>query len=160
QFGVHYTTEKNIFRTIRPLFLDVVSARLESADTRPKLQAFIDDLAEMTILDPACGRGDFLVVTYRELRRLEVEALRRLRARSVRLECRVRLDHFYGIEIEESSAEITRAALYQIEERVHREVLAEFGPHEVSLSEKTAPPITIGNALQIDWHTILPATKC
>jgi hypothetical protein len=78
QLGAHYTSEQNILRTIRPLFLDHLEAELEAAVTQPKLRAFHDKIANLTFFDPACGCGNFLVIAYREIRRLETECLRRL----------------------------------------------------------------------------------
>ena len=129
EIGAHYTTEQNILRTIRPLFLDDMEAELRQADTLPKLEAFHERLATTTFMDPACGCGNFLVITYRELRRLELETIRATqakrasrragtirtlgeRATSLDLVLRVTLDQFRGIEIEEFPARIASTALY------------------------------------------------
>lgn len=77
--GAHYTTERNILRTIEPLFLDALRGQLETADSLPKLRAFRDHLATLTFFDPACGCGNFLVIAYREVRRLERDCLLRIR---------------------------------------------------------------------------------
>ncbi len=82
--GAHYTTEENILRTIRPLFLDELEADLQAANSKPKLRSFLDRLAALTFFDPACGCGNFLVITYREVRRLETDALRQLHALEAR----------------------------------------------------------------------------
>ena len=164
QLGGHYTTEANILRTIRPLFLDELEAELETVSTRPRLRSFLNKLAELSFFDPACGCGNFLVVAYRELRRLESEALRRLRDRERRagqltiditIECNVRVDQFYGIEIEEFPAKIARTALYLIDHLSNRAVSAEFGQHYVRFPIPAAPHIVIGNALRIDWSSVL-----
>ena len=169
QIGAHYTTEENILRTIRPLFLDELEAELSRAKTRPALQRFHDKLASLTFFDPACGCGNFLVTAYREIRRLETETLRRLTARSgetagqraVSLEflCKVRVDQFYGIEIEEFPALIARTALYLGDHLANRDVSAEFGEHYVRFPIPASPHITIGNALRIDWGQVLPAEQ-
>jgi len=110
--GAHYTTEENILKTIRPLFVDGLDAELvaipdtRSPQARAALNAFHDKLASLTFLDPACGCGNFLVIAYREIRRLETEVLRRLFRHStavfdVSQLLRVTVDQFYGIEIEE-----------------------------------------------------------
>lgn len=169
QLGAHYTTEQNILRTLRPLFLDDLEAELAAATTQPKLRAFHDKLANLTFFDPACGCGNFLVIAYREIRRLETECLRRLavkenktgqRAVSLELLCKVRVDHFYGIEIEEFPARIARTALYLIDHLENELVSAEFGEHYIRFPIPAAPHIQIGNALQDDWNKLLPAEDC
>jgi hypothetical protein len=169
QLGAHYTSEQNILRTIRPLFLDDLEAELAAATTQPRLRAFHDKIASLTFFDPACGCGNFLVIAYREVRRLETECLRRLaekqgttgqRAISLELLCRVRVDHFYGIEIEEFPARIARTALYLIDHVENRRVSAEFGEHYIRFPIPAAPHIHIGNALRDDWDAVLPAARC
>jgi hypothetical protein len=169
QLGAHYTSEQNILRTIRPLFLDELEAELAAAATQPKLRAFHDKIASLTFFDPACGCGNFLVIAYREIRRLETECLRRLaqkqgiagqRAISLDLLCRVRVDHFYGIEIEEFPARIARTALYLIDHVENRRVSAEFGEHYIRFPIPAAPHIHIGNALRDSWDALLPAAEC
>lgn len=168
QLGAHYTTEANILKTIRPLFLDELTEALEKADSKPKLRALLDSLTRLTFLDPACGCGNFLVIAYREIRRLETEALRRLRAREKRsaqqvidiaIECRVRVDQFYGIEIEEFPARIARTALYLMDHLCNREVSREFGQHYARFPIPASPHIVIGNALRVDWDQVLPASR-
>lgn len=174
--GAHYTTEENILRTIRPLFLDDLWSELGGATSIPKLQAFHDKLASLTFLDPACGCGNFLVIAYRELRVLETEMLRRLAAKqaakghlkgetkgqrssNLDLLCRVKVDQFYGIEIDEWPARIARTAMYLIDHIANREVSAEFGEHYLRFPIPAAPHIAIENALQLDWNSVLPAEE-
>lgn len=169
QLGAHYTTEENILRTIRPLFLDDLEAELENANTRPKVQQFHQKLGSLTFFDPACGCGNFLVVTYREIRRLETEAIRRSAARSrettgqrvvaLELLCNVTVDQFYGIELEEFPALIARTALYLADHLANRAVSAEFGEHYVRFPIPSAPHILIGNALRVDWNELLSAQE-
>ncbi|MDC3958219.1 DNA methyltransferase [Polyangium jinanense] len=150
QLGVHYTNEAFILRTIRPLFLDVLEASLAAASTAVALRAFVERLLGLRFLDPSCGAGNFLVVAYREIRRLEIEALVRLRARGTVLPRRVRLDQFCGIEIDERAANAAKIAL-------ERE--AEAGELEFVGPSGVAPRITVGNALRIDWNDVLPAGR-
>ena len=166
QLGAHYTTEENILRTIRPLFLDDLEAELGRARTKPALERFLAKLASLTFLDPACGCGNFLVVTYRELRRIETEALRLLAPKQgragqltvdVTLQCKVRVDQFYGIEIEEFPAKIARTAMYLVDHLANREVSREFGEHYVRFPIPAAPNIVHANALRMDWADVLPA---
>lgn len=170
QLGAHYTTEENILRTIRPLFLDALEADLRAAKTKPALRRFVDRLGEIHMLDPACGCGNFLVIAYRELRRLETEALRRLRQRDrkdqhqlqtdVTLDLRVTVDQFSGIELEEFPAKIARTALYLADHVANRELSAEFGQHVLRFPIPASPHIEIGNALEMDWNDVLPADRC
>ncbi len=108
--GAHYTSETNILKLIKPLFLDDLWREFESIkDNRNKLQEFHQRLSRLKFLDPACGCGNFLVITYRELRLLEIEILRSLR-RSGEQFLNVgdiiwlNVDQFYGIEYEEFPA--------------------------------------------------------
>lgn len=165
QLGAHYTTEENILKVIRPLFLDDLAEELQRADSKPKLRAFLDKIAKLTFLDPACGCGNFLVIAYRELRALETAALRTLRAKEGRtkqqvidiaIECRVRVDQFYGIEVEEFPAKIARTALYLMDHLCNRAVSKEFGQHFARFPIPATPHITIANALSLDWKTLLP----
>jgi hypothetical protein len=169
--GAHYTTEANILRTIRPLFLDNLERELKQATSRPLLQQFHDKLSTLTFLDPACGCGNFLVIAYREIRRLETETLRLLvgagrskekefegqRAMGLNFLCKVTVDQFYGIEIDEWPSRIARTALYLVDHIANREVSTEFGEHFVRFPIPKSPHIRIDNALRIDWNTVLDA---
>lgn len=178
RLGAHYTTEHHILRAIQPLFLDELASDLDEADTKPKLRAFLDRLVRLRFLDPACGCGNFLVVAYREVRRLETDALRRLRkleerdsrgnaalraaqlSVDVTLDFRVRVDQFYGIECEEFPAKIARTALYLIDHLANQEVSKEFGQHYVRFPIPASPHIVIGNALRMDWKDVLRPADC
>lgn len=166
QLGAHYTSEENILKTIRPLFVDDLEKELAAATSRPKLEAFADKLASLKFFDPAAGCGNFLVIAYRELRRLERETLRRLRAKqrktgqmSVDIELEVKCDvaQFYAIEIEEFPGKIARTALYLMDHLANRELSREFGQHFVRFPIPASPTIAQGNALRLDWNTVLPA---
>jgi hypothetical protein len=168
QLGAHYTTEQNILRTIRPLFLDDLEAELAAANTRPKLERFLDKLPTLRFMDPACGCGNFLVIAYREVRRLETGALRHLEAQrrrtgqrtmSLELLCKVNVAQFFGIEIEEFPARIARTALYLADHIANREISAEFGELFVRFPIPASPHIEIANALRMDWNDLLPADE-
>lgn len=168
QLGAHYTTESNILKVIRPLFLDDLEERMKQADSKPKLRAYLNRLTRLTFLDPACGCGNFLVIAYREVRRLETAALRELRAREKRstqqvinisIECRVRVDQFYGIEVEEFPAKIARTALYLMDHLCNREVSKEFGQNFARFPIPAAPHVVVGNALRMRWSDVLPAER-
>lgn len=181
ELGAHYTTEENILKTIRPLFLEDLETELNSATSLPALRRFHDKLASLTFFDPACGCGNFLVISYREVRRLETETLRRImvkqagrgsstrggrtrhragqRVASLEFLCRVKVDQFYGIEIEEFPALIARTALYLADHLANREVSAEFGEHYVRFPIPASPHVVIGNALRMDWNEVLPSGR-
>jgi hypothetical protein len=174
QLGAHYTTEANILRTIRPLFLDELEGELEAATTEPALERFRDKLGTLTFFDPACGCGNFLVIAYREIRRLELECLKRLRdlklahqrrhAGQLTLDIswtsRVRISQFYGIEIEEFPARIAETAIYLMDHLANRQLSSEFGVYYVRFPIADTAKIVIANALRMDWSTVLPADKC
>ncbi|MDF1496828.1 MAG: N-6 DNA methylase [Patescibacteria group bacterium] len=166
--GAHYTSETNIFKVIEPLFLDELKTELETAGkNKPKLHAFLTKIRDLRFLDPACGCGNFLVVTYRELRRLELEALKRLNvvadtgqrqmsALQFGMLSQVNVDQMFGIEIEEFPARVAALALWLTDHQMNMELSAEFGENFVRLPLKTHPNIHNANALQIDWNDVIP----
>lgn len=168
--GAHYTTERNILKTIRPLFLDQLEAELEAAGSqRPRLRAFLDELAALTFFDPACGCGNFLVIAYREIRRLELAALKRLRDLDPRgdqmiidatVKSAVDVDQFYGIEIEEFPCRIAEVAMYLTDHLANQELSEEFGLYYARFPLKSAAHIHNKNALRIDWADVLAPERC
>lgn len=174
--GEHYTTEENILKTIRPLFLDEYRDRLErSWDDKAQLTKLHNDLGRLRFLDPACGCGNFLIVAYRELRALELDLLKRRRdldmveAASKKVEraqlsldvtgdIKVTLDHFYGIEIEEWPARIAETALLLVDHLANQQMAVEFGVAPDRLPVVIAPTIKYANALHIDWASLVPAS--
>ncbi len=163
--GAHYTSEKNILKLIKPLFLDELWNEFASVkDNKSKLQEFHKKLSKLKFLDPACGCGNFLVITYRELRLLELEILRSLyKTGQGVLDIRdiiwLDVDMFYGIEYEEFPARIAEVAMWLIDHQMNLLVSFEFGQYFSRLPLKKAANITNGNALQIDWETIVPKNE-
>ncbi|MDS4028160.1 MAG: class I SAM-dependent DNA methyltransferase [Candidatus Contendobacter sp.] len=161
--GAHYTTEKNILKLIKPLFLDALRAEFERLKGQPKkLAEFHQRLARLKFLDPACGCGNFLVIAYRELRLLELEVLRVLSKDSrtgsldvsqFNILCDV--DQFYGIEIEEFPAQIAQTALWLMDHQMNLRVSEEFGGYFVRLPLRKSATIVHGNALRLDWREIV-----
>ena len=162
--GAHYTSEKNILRVIKPLFLDELYKEFESVKNNTKqLKEFHKKLSNLTFLDPACGCGNFLAITYRELRLLEIEILKVL-VKNSQLESdikniiRIDIDQFYGIEIEEWSARISEVAMWLIDHQMNMQVSEEFGEYFVRLPLKKTANIICDNALRIDWVSLLKQT--
>ncbi|ROS52455.1 DNA methyltransferase [Frigoribacterium sp. PhB118] len=174
--GEHYTSETNILKTIRPLFLDHYSHRLQEGWDDPKaLNKLHSDLGELRLLDPACGCGNFLIVAYRELRALELDLLKRKRELDIRDgratvasrgqlsfdvtgDIKVTLDHFYGIEIEEWPARIAETAMLLVDHLANQRMEQDFGDAPDRLPIAIYPTIVHRNALEIQWEDILPAT--
>jgi len=164
--GAHYTSEKNIRKLIGPLFLDELRAEFERIKGSPaKLKDFHVRLANLRFLDPACGCGNFLVITYRELRQLELEVMRAQFAQQKSLFGRVSehvavdVDQFYGIEIEEFPAQIAQVALWLMDHQMNVRVSEEFGEHYARLPLVKSANIVHGNALRIDWESVVPKSK-
>jgi hypothetical protein len=173
QIGGHYTSEPNILKVIRSLFLDDLRAEFESTKAdrstrhRARLEEFHEKLCRLRFLDPACGCGNFLVITYRELRQLELEVLLLLFGQQAEFTLdeinrlsRVNVDQFYGIEIEEWPARIAEVALWLMDHQMNQKISAAFGQLYQRLPLKKSPHIVPGNALRLDWKKVLPPEKC
>ena len=158
--GAHYTSETNILKLIKPLFLDDLWKEFESVKgNKYQLTEFHKKLSTLKFLDPACGCGNFLVITYRELRLLELEILRELYKsgqRFISIENIVWLDvdQFYGIEYEEFPARIAEVAMWLIDHQMNMLVSQEFGQYFVRLPLMKSAHIRVGNALQMDWSAL------
>lgn len=164
--GEHYTTETNIRKVIDPLFLDELIQRYESVrHDQSGLRKLREHLGQIRILDPACGCGNFLVVTYRELRNLELRillSLQELGDKEViptlffgRNDIAVKLDNIFGIEIEEWPARIAQTALLLTEHQANRQMELALGNAPSILPLETVGGIRIGNALRMPWESIL-----
>ena len=158
--GAHYTSETNILKLIKPLFLDGLWAEFEAIkNNKNKLAEFHKKLSTLKFLDPACGCGNFLVITYRELRLLELEILRILYKSEQVLDVRdiiwLDVDQFYGIELEEFPARIAEVAMWLIDHQMNMLISNEFGQYFVRLPLKKSAMIVNGNALKIDWQSLL-----
>ncbi len=158
--GAHYTSEKNILKLIKPLFLDTLWQEFAVAKTSSgKLKAFHKKIASLRFLDPACGCGNFLVITYRELRLLELSILKELqrgqRVSDISALVLCDVDRFYGIEYEEFPAQIAQVALWLTDHQLNMQVSAEFGEYFVRLPLVKSAKITHGNALRTDWGSLV-----
>jgi hypothetical protein len=159
--GAHYTSETNILKLIKPLFLDELWNEFESIkDNKNKLPEFHKKLSSLKVLDPACGCGNFLVITYRELRLLELEILRASiktgqRVFDVREIILLDVDMMCGIEHEEFPARIAEVAMWLIDHQMNMQISNEFGQYYVRLPLKKSAKIVHGNALQTDWENLV-----
>ena len=179
--GMHYTSIENIHKVIDPLFLDGLKEELASIEATPvvktrenNLRAFQRKLASLTFLDPACGSGNFLTETYLSIRRLENRVLRELsdmRKNQLQgqislfgadsgLSIQVSISQFYGIEINDFAVTVAKTALWIAESQMLKETEDIFAMHLDFLPLKTNAFIHEGNALRIDWNSVLPADKC
>ena len=159
--GAHYTSEKNILKLIKPLFLDELWAEFESSKTnKAKLNAFHERLSKLKFLDPACGCGNFLVITYRELRLLELAVLKRLYGNDrVVVELAdvalLDVDMMAGIEYEEFPARIAEVAMWLMDHQMNLKMSMEFGQYFARLPLTKSAKIVHGNALRIEWEDVV-----
>ena len=175
--GAHYTTEQNILKVVEPLFLDdlweeFTKIKALRRGRLPRLRAFQERLGELKFFDPACGCGNFLVIAYRELRRLELEVIREIleyeRDETGTIAARLDVgslsgldvDQFYGIEIGEFPARIAEVALWMTDHLMNNELSLEFGQSYARIPLKRSPHIHCGDALEMDWEDLLPAKDC
>ncbi len=168
--GAHYTSEENILKLIGPLFLDGLHAEFAKVKgNRNRLFDFHKKLRTLSFFDPACGCGNFLVISYRELRLLELDVLRASHQLSgaagqqsvdVHSLIGIDVDQFHGIEIEEFPAQIAQVALWLMDHQMNLRVSEEFGLYFARIPLKTSPHIVHGNALTLDWNDVLPAARC
>lgn len=166
ELGAHYTSETHILRLIKPLFLDALWAEFSAIqqggnrDKRKKLAAFQQRLTALQFLDPACGCGNFLIITYRELRLLELAVLQAQhgdahRGLDITVEPTIKLEHFHGIEIEEWPVRIAEVAMWLTQHQMNREFARQFGREPDLLPLKSSAHIVIGNSLQLDWAAVI-----
>lgn len=159
--GAHYTSETNILKLIKPLFLDELWKEFESVkDNKNKLPEFHKKLSTLKFLDPACGCGNFLVITYRELRLLELDVMRALNKHGqqfldISQVLWVDVDQFYGIEYEEFPAQIAQVAMWLIDHQMNMQVSNEFGQYFVRLPLKKSAKIVHADALEINWNDLI-----
>jgi hypothetical protein len=158
--GAHYTSEKNILKLIKPLFLDELWSDFESAkgDNR-KLQKLHEKISKLRFLDPACGCGNFLIMAYRELRLLEMEIVKQqLKGQTVTdisTFFTIDVDRFYGIEYEEFPAQIAQVAMWLIDHQMNMKASETFGEYYVRLPLKKSATVIQSNALRMVWQGLI-----
>ena len=161
--GQHYTSVPNILKTIEPLFLEDLKAQLEAAEGSPKrLRKLLDRIAGIKVFDPACGSGNFLVIAYKELRKLEHAIREQLQQLSgdyqsqLLLDSVVRIENFYGIEIDDFPAEIAVLSLWIAKHQMNVEFKRKFGTSIPLIPLREAGAIRCGNAARLDWQEVCP----
>jgi type II restriction/modification system DNA methylase subunit YeeA len=163
--GAHYTSEKNIQKLIKPLFLDDLYLEFEKAKgSRGKLEALHQKISDLHFLDPVCGCGNFLIITYRELRDLEILILLELNkdgqlVTDISSIIRVDVDQFAGIEYDEFAMRVAEVAMWLIDHQMNIKVSNQFGQYFVRLPLTKAAKIVHGNSLRIDWETVVAKDK-
>lgn len=167
--GAHYTGERNILKVIEPLFLDSLRAECFKASSVKALEKLHERLSQMTFFDPACGCGNFLIISYREVRRLELDIMRRIRdlkgptyqmTSDINDIRKVKVSQFYGIEIGEFPARIAETAMYLVDHLMNIELEKEFGLWSPEFPIKVSAHIAQGNAVRMAWSSVLPPEEC
>lgn len=182
--GMHYTSVENIMKVIKPLFLDELTANFQAIEDKinenedkditertrrenratyeKELSTLHQRLSQIKFFDPACGSGNFLIITYKELRRLEIQILKSLRHlrndHSINIfeESKISLHQFYGIELDDFAHEVARLSLWIAEHQMNVETEKEISIKQAFLPLRDAGNITQGNALRLDWDRIVP----
>ncbi len=186
--GMHYTSVPNIMKVIKPLFLDDLYEEYEKGSNEPrKLIRLLERISKIKVFDPACGSGNFLIIAYKELRRLEMKIIRRLielkkiasgfkakeeqlsiipetqmdlaASYEVELFSRVQLTQFYGIELDDFAHEIAQLSLWLAEHQINMEFFEEFGRMNPTLPLKEAGKIVRDNACRIDWESVCKPSR-
>lgn len=163
--GMHYTSVENIMKVIRPLFLDGLHSAFEAADTKAKLTRLHDRLTSIKCFDPACGSGNFLVIAYKELRKLEHGILERLQEVDPQAplalfqNSRIKLDNFYGIEIDDFAHEVAILSLWLAKHQMNVEFRERFGADIQLIPLRDTGNVTCANAARIDWDVACPVIE-
>ncbi len=162
--GMHYTSVTNIMKVIEPLFLNGLYEEFEKYDSSPKkLLCLLQRIGQIKIFDPACGSGNFLIIAYKEIRKLEMEVLKRIQeieftktGQHLQSFSEIKLSQFYGIELDDFAHEVAILSLWLAEHQMNVEFKAEFGETLPTLPLKQAGNIISGNSNIIDWSKFCP----
>lgn len=159
ELGAHYTSEENIMKVIKPLFLEDLYREFEqSKSTKKELEAFHQKISSLKFLDPACGSGNFLILTYQKLRELEFEILKFLKSTAqlslFDISSKVHINQFYGIEYEPFASEIAKISLLLMKHLMDRKVSNYFGQNLIDFPIKENANIVNGNALRVEWEKV------
>jgi hypothetical protein len=158
--GAHYTSEKNILKLIRPLFLDELWQEFEKAkNDKGKLKKLHEKISKLRFLDPACGCGNFLIIAYRELRLLELEIVKAEFKGQLIANLNdyflVDVDRFYGIEYEEFPSQIAPVAMWLMDHQMNEQASLQFGEYYKRIPLRKSATIVQGNALRMNWQSLI-----
>ena len=164
--GMHYTSVENILKLIKPLFLDKLYEAFENATTIKQLRTLINRISKIKFFDPACGSGNFLIITYKEIRFLEIKILEKITdlegiAPTIKW-TDIQLSQFYGIEIDDFAHEMAILSLWLAEHQMNKvfeERLFDYGKSKPILPLKEAGQIKQGNATRRDWNEVCPISS-
>lgn len=160
EMGVHYTSVPNIMKVIEPLFLTKLRDEFEkSLGSIPKLNKLRKRLKKLRIVDPACGSGNFLVIAYKELRKLEIEIIEELGRIQNQTDFpfpEIKLSQFFGIELDDFAHEIAMLSLWLADHQMNMYFKSIFGHVHSSLPLNDAGVIVCGNAAKLDWDKVFP----
>jgi len=152
--GMHYTSVPNIMKVIEPLFLDDLKAEFTAAlGHTKKLQALLQRIWNIKIFDPACGSGNFLIIAYKELRKLEMAIFKELGSLAF---SNISLGNFYGIELDDFAHEVAILSLWLAEHQMNQAFFKEFGRTKPALPLTETGNIVHGNACRLDWEDVCP----
>lgn len=160
--GQHYTSVPNIMKVIEPLFLNDLREEFEKADTDKKLKNLLKRIYNIKIFDPACGSGNFLIITYKQLRLLEMDIIQKIfniTAQTNMMFSNIQLNHFYGIELDDFACEIARLSLWLAEHQMNVKFREIFGDCRPTLPLSESGKIVQGNATRLDWEKVCPKRK-
>lgn len=154
ELGMHYTSPANIMKVLEPILLDPIKAELERAGAnKTRLRDFLDRLARIRVFDPACGSGNFLILAYKEMRALEMEAMRRLATPRL---SGIALEQFFGIEIDDFACQAARLGLWIAQYQCDLQLELNLGQRTDFLPLQKAGVIVTGNAAKVDWLEVCP----
>ncbi|PPJ06382.1 SAM-dependent methyltransferase [Nocardia cyriacigeorgica] len=160
--GQHYTSVPNILKTIEPLFLDELKGQFDAGfDSVKKLERLLERISAIKVFDPACGSGNFLVIAYKELRKLEHAILERLadldpKHQVLFAESRINIESFYGIEIDDFAVEVAILSLWIAKHQMNAEFREKFNIAIPLIPLKEACEVRAGNATRVDWDEVCP----
>lgn len=160
--GMDYTSVTNIEKVINPLFMDDLWAEYDKAkDNINKLNKLWVRISKIKIFDPACGSGNFLIIAYKRLRELEQEIIRTIDEISpagigIRLDSQIKLDHFFGIELEDFPRELAVLSMFIAAHQMNIKFEEEFGKKLTIIPIIDMPTIICGNSARLDWNSVCP----
>lgn len=163
--GQHYTSVPNILKTIEPLFLDGLREQFDAGfDSVRRLEALLERISAIKVFDPACGSGNFLVIAYKELRKLEHAILERLadldqKHQVLFAESKISIENFYGIELADFATEVAILSLWIAKHQMNTEFKEKFNLSIPLIPLKETGQIRQGNATRIDWQSVCPNNR-